>query len=126
AWDPETVEGLRDATTPEALWRLEAEHGRVGFDAGHAARLDAFLRRFVTVRLERGTPGAWAYLQAPPLLWTFPYRPALPPGADVRRIVVTHVTALYDGAAYREVRAEPVRVVVLDAEPGATAAGRRP
>ena len=103
---------LGAAATPEAVWAVERAHGRVGHHPERAARFDAFLRRFVPARLARPPSAWWTYLQAPPLLWTFPYRPSLPP-ASAERVVVTQVTSFFDGRRYREIRAVPVRVVEL-------------
>lgn len=108
------TEGVR---TLEELQHLEEARDRQTYNERRAERLDAFLRTFIAGRRAHEA-SSWAYLEAPPLLWTFPYRPSLPADAEIERVVISHVTSLYGDGRYQEVRVEPVRVVDLTPPPG--------
>ncbi len=110
---------LADAQTLEDVLQIEEELGRVRFEPYQAEQLDAFLRRFVPVRSSRSTSIVKDLLQAPPLLWTSPFRAGVPPDVEFERVIITNVTSLYNEGRYREIRSVPIRVVELKAPPDA-------
>jgi hypothetical protein len=105
---------LNDARTPARILELEARYGRNDHDPDRARVFDAFVRRFVGSRHERGGRGRWSgVLQAPPTLWTFPRDAHVPAGARIERVVVYEVLSFFDGERYVEIRRTPVRTIPL-------------
>jgi len=113
----EIAAALADAQTLQDVVAVEEELGRVRYNPDYAENLDAFLRQFVLERAAHPPSALKTYIQAPPLLWTSPYRPVLPADVELERVIITNVTSLYTGDRYREIRSVPIRTVDLTAPP---------
>jgi hypothetical protein len=127
-WDRDAVEELLLARSVSDISRVEASHGRVPYDPRRAARLDAFLQRFVGTwnqRRSRRTP--LTAIQAPPQLWTFPRATAYSGEEPIREVRVDQITTLFDGERYTECRRRELRTVLIPGtEPAASATRDEP
>lgn len=103
---------LVHATSPGDVWALEAEFGATTFDPRRSATFNNFLQRFVGDWNRRTSRSAWwAWLQAPPQLWTFPRSVSFRAREQIQRVVVYQVTSLYDGEHVADIRKRAVREI---------------
>jgi hypothetical protein len=112
ATSPETARRLQATVTPEQVFALEAERGTDHYNEMLKTELDAFLQRFIQLwNTRRSKHTIFSWIQAPPLLWTFPKGTYITDQVSIKKIRVTQVTSLFDGDRYLEIRTVPVYVL---------------
>lgn len=114
--DADVAGAMAEARSPRDVEALERERGRTFLDETRAARMDAFLERFVANWDERRSKRTVLSPLAPPHhLWTFPDPDAFHGQERLARVVVRRVTSFFDGRAYRELASQELRVVDVPA-----------
>jgi hypothetical protein len=127
-WNRDALEELLLARSVSDISGVEASHGRVRYDPQRAARLDAFIQRFVGTwnqRRSRWTP--LTPIQAPPQLWTFPRATGYSGEEPIREVRVDQITTLFDGERYTECRRRELRTILIPGiEPVVSATAHEP
>ena len=117
-FDRAVASELADATSPRRIWSVEADLGDARFRAAGRDRFKAFLERYLANFNARGSGSAWwSVFQPPPVLWSLPRANTFDGAGRIRTIRVYHVTSLYDGVQYGEIRKRLVLTVDVPRSP---------
>lgn len=104
--------------TPASLIALERQSGQVYFDPAQAAELDRFLASSAQHWNRRRSASHALSWAAPPRTCLSPRvepEPVFDSGRPIRSIQVDHLTFVFDGRTFREIRRVPVRTIEVPA-----------
>ena len=107
-----TAAALEAIGNESELFNLEQHLGKNRFDDHRARQFEAFIQTWMASVNAQGTAApTWAFLQPPPLLWTFGRGRVFQSQEPIRQVQVREVTTFYHDRRYRELRKRMIREI---------------